>query len=497
MSKSASQPATFSSSKSSSTTKRSAEDKENRASQKDAHFAGDASAEVERLTRKVKRLEDALADTESERDAAVKHFEELQAVRNTKVEQQLDRVKEKAMEKHKLQEKLISSLKEQVKSLEATVSSGLIAVENASAGSSTARDAPAPSASTSSGTRDAGTSEMAAELKKLRDEMAKRERDWKIERSSLQDQVRQLERENKAEREASKAALQKAAKNSHTTSGEAPAASHNDDADKIRALYEDLTGLTISSVETYDSRHGFRRFRGVFASPGYHHLQLCVEESTSDLPPSSDKNARKPGSAPRKRQDLVYIPQIQEDRDAELLKAGTFPSFFLGQIRFDRSSSVKFLDKLHRGLERNKLVDDIVYEVDSQTVTIKEGDVDIGGNPSAEEADEGVEDGAKTVNNFAHAFSLQPTSFDKKTFLVYLKGYMKAVKSQLPEDRVAEFEKGAQAFAKKLVANFKDYEFYTGESMNPDGMVALLNYREDGVTPYWTLWKDGLKETKV
>lgn len=23
---------------------------------------------------------------------------------------------------------------------------------------------------------------------------------------------------------------------------------------------------------------------------------------------------------------------------------------------------------------------------------------------------------------------------------------------------------------------------YTGESMNPDGMVALLNYREDGVT---------------
>jgi len=144
-----------------------------------------------------------------------------------------------------------------------------------------------------------------------------------------------------------------------------------------------------------------------------------------------------------------------------------------------------------------KLVDDIVYEIDSQQVTIKEGDVDIGGNPSAEEADEGLEDGAKTVNNFANAFSLQPTSFDKKTFLTYLKGYMKEIKSKLPDDRVADFEKGAQAFAKKLVANFKDYEFYTGESMNPDGMIALLNYREDGVTPYWTLWKDGLKETKV
>ncbi|KAK0553100.1 hypothetical protein OC845_001380 [Tilletia horrida] len=148
-----------------------------------------------------------------------------------------------------------------------------------------------------------------------------------------------------------------------------------------------------------------------------------------------------------------------------------------------------------------KLVDNVVYEIDSQIVTIKEGDVDIGGNPSAEEADEGLEDGAKSVNNFAHAFSLQATSFDKKSYLTYLKGYMKAVKTALvesgKESEVAEFEKNAQAFAKKLVANFKDYEFYTGESMNPDGMVALLNYREDGVTPYWTLWKHGLKEQKV
>ena len=36
---------------------------------------------------------------------------------------------------------------------------------------------------------------------------------------------------------------------------------------------------------------------------------------------------------------------------------------------------------------------------------------------------------------------------------------MKSVKEKLSEDRVAEFEKGAQAFAKKIVGNFKDYEF--------------------------------------
>lgn len=39
---------------------------------------------------------------------------------------------------------------------------------------------------------------------------------------------------------------------------------------------------------------------------------------------------------------------------------------------------------------------------------------------------------------------------------------MKAVKAKLSETKpgeVEEFEKGASAFAKKIVANFKDYEF--------------------------------------
>jgi len=149
-----------------------------------------------------------------------------------------------------------------------------------------------------------------------------------------------------------------------------------------------------------------------------------------------------------------------------------------------------------------KLVDNIVYEVDCSMVTISEGNVDIGANPSAEEQDEGVEDGAQTVNNVVHSFRLQSTTFDKKGYLTYLKGYMKAVKAKLEEAgkdaaEVKAFETGAQGFAKKLIANFKDYEFYTGENMDPEGMIALLNYREDGTTPYFTFWKHGLKEIKL
>lgn len=38
------------------------------------------------------------------------------------------------------------------------------------------------------------------------------------------------------------------------------------------------------------------------------------------------------------------------------------------------------------------------------------------------------------------------------------------------EEEVKAFETRAGAFAKKIVANFKDYEFFIGESMDPDGM---------------------------
>lgn len=53
---------------------------------------------------------------------------------------------------------------------------------------------------------------------------------------------------------------------------------------------------------------------------------------------------------------------------------------------------------------------------------------------------------------------------------------MKSVKTKLQEkgasaETIKEFETGASAFVKNtLLPNFKDYEFYIGESMDPDGM---------------------------
>ncbi len=122
-------------------------------------------------------------------------------------------------------------------------------------------------------------------------------------------------------------------------------------------------------------------------------------------------------------------------------------------------------------------VDDIAYEVDCRMVVVKEGDVDIGANASAEEEMEALEDGAVTVNDVVHSFRLQSTAFDKKAYMTYIKGYMKSIKKYLEEhnpDRVPIFEDKVKDFVKKILGNFSDYEFYTGESMNPDGAVALL-----------------------
>jgi len=149
-----------------------------------------------------------------------------------------------------------------------------------------------------------------------------------------------------------------------------------------------------------------------------------------------------------------------------------------------------------------KEIDGIAYECDCQMITLGAVEVNTGANASAEEAEEGVEDGAVQVNNVVNSFRLTSTSYDKKQYLSHLKSYMKKVKEALTkkgadEATIKEFETGASGFAKKIIGNFKDYDFYVGESMDPDGMVVLMNYREDGTTPYVTVWKHGLVEMKV
>ncbi|MCG7209385.1 translationally-controlled tumor protein [Streptomyces arenae] len=116
------------------------------------------------------------------------------------------------------------------------------------------------------------------------------------------------------------------------------------------------------------------------------------------------------------------------------------------------------------------------------------------------DAEEGPSGGKRTVLDVVFAHSLQPTSFDKKSYGAYLTRYLKAVKTKLTEtapESVEVFEKESAALAKRVLANFRDYDPLTGQSMNSDGAVALLNYRDDGTTPYLTFFKHGVEATEL
>lgn len=78
----------------------------------------------------------------------------------------------------------------------------------------------------------------------------------------------------------------------------------------------------------------------------------------------------------------------------------------------------------------------------------------------------------------------------------YMRCYIEKLETPIPESKAANLEARTIAAVKKFVDNFYDYEFYTGESMRHDDMVALLTFREDGM-PYFIFWKHGLKEHRL
>lgn len=79
---------------------------------------------------------------------------------------------------------------------------------------------------------------------------------------------------------------------------------------------------------------------------------------------------------------------------------------------------------------------------------------------------------------------------------------MKAVVEKLKsngasEEDIKAFQTGAAAGVKKILGDFKNYDLYINEDYDPTGMLIAVNYREDGITPFATVWKYGFSETKV
>nr|CAH7761194.1 unnamed protein product [Callosobruchus chinensis] len=161
-------------------------------------------------------------------------------------------------------------------------------------------------------------------------------------------------------------------------------------------------------------------------------------------------------------------------------------------------------DEMFSDTYKMKLVDEVLYEVYGKLVQRKHGDIQLdGANPSAEEADEGTEDAVESGVDIVLNHRLCETyAFnDKKSYTAYLKDYMKKLVAKLEEtapDQVEVFKTNMNKVMKDILGRFKELQFFTGESMEIDGMVGLMEYREingDSV-PVMMFFKHGLDEEK-
>ncbi|CAB3386851.1 Hypothetical predicted protein [Cloeon dipterum] len=162
-------------------------------------------------------------------------------------------------------------------------------------------------------------------------------------------------------------------------------------------------------------------------------------------------------------------------------------------------------DEMFSDTYRMKLIDEVMYEVTGRLVTRKQGDLQLdGANPSAEEADEGTEEGVESGVDVVLNHRLNETfAFpDKKSYTLYLKEYMKKLVDKLQETKPEEvdvFKNNMNKVMKDVLTRFKDLQFFVGESQEIEGMVALMEYRDqdDGTqVPILMFFKHGLDEEK-
>merc|ERR1712113_1081228 len=141
-------------------------------------------------------------------------------------------------------------------------------------------------------------------------------------------------------------------------------------------------------------------------------------------------------------------------------------------------------DELFSDTYPMKLGDDCIYEVYGKHEVRKIGDVQLeGSNASAEEMEEGTEEASESGVDLVLNHRLVETGFAKKNdYMAYLKDYMKKVVKYLEENnRAAEvdtFKKNINGVMKGLLGKFKDLQFFTGESMDAEAMIMIMDYKE-------------------
>merc|ERR1712002_197764 len=161
-------------------------------------------------------------------------------------------------------------------------------------------------------------------------------------------------------------------------------------------------------------------------------------------------------------------------------------------------------DEMFVDTSKHEVIADAFYMVVGKHITMSDGDIKLeGSNASAEEASEEFDSASQSGIDVVLHQRLQETNFpSKKDYMLYLKEYMKSLTKKLNEEGKTEEVtklKSIQAPLLEILKNFKDLQFFTGESQNPDGMVVLLDYRdidgEERPVLYFPMY--GLEELKL
>uniref|UniRef100_A0A6B2LMZ0 TCTP domain-containing protein n=1 Tax=Arcella intermedia TaxID=1963864 RepID=A0A6B2LMZ0_9EUKA len=131
----------------------------------------------------------------------------------------------------------------------------------------------------------------------------------------------------------------------------------------------------------------------------------------------------------------------------------------------------------------------------SQVRKSDSGEYNIGASVD-EEGEDREERGSLLVADIVDLYRLRSVSMDKRAYMEHIKDYMKRVLDRLNEsdpERAEVFKRKASVASKYILDRIKDFEFLRGEEdQNHEGMVVLQFLKEDGITPYFYMWKDGL-----
>ncbi|XP_042639264.1 translationally-controlled tumor protein, partial [Orycteropus afer afer] len=128
-----------------------------------------------------------------------------------------------------------------------------------------------------------------------------------------------------------------------------------------------------------------------------------------------------------------------------------------------------------------EIADGLCLEEEGKMVSTRESNIDdllIDENASAEGSDdERTESTVISGVDIVMNHHLLEICFTKEAYK-YVKDYMKSIKCKFEEqrpERVKHFMTGAAEQIKHILANFKNYQFFIGENMNPNGVVVLLD----------------------